>query len=78
MNYLTIYGETVKGEIISRLANTVIVKSTDGSTNVVHNTDIGEKKSGRLGDRLNTGYSFDLKECQRIGRSGFKVRKGGY
>ncbi len=80
MTYLTIYGEEITGKIVSRLLNTVVVVDEGGNTHLVHNTDIGEEAYGKHGvtmRRENIG-GFNLESCQRIGRTGYAVRKAGW
>lgn len=77
MTYVTIYGEKVKGDIIKRLLNTVIVKEASGNTHMVHKLDVGEEKHGKIGVtmRKQKDGGFDLSECKRIGQTGRTGRR---
>ena len=77
MKTVNIYGEPVSGTIIKELTNVAILEDNNNNNrHVVHLSDIRKHKA--KGTAGMPAGSFNLKECQRIGRTGRKVRRKGY
>ncbi|MDT2753144.1 hypothetical protein [Enterococcus thailandicus] len=70
MEYISIYGETIEGKIVSELENTVVVKDKKGVRYLVHKNSIDPKRKKP---------NFDLLATQSFGKCPEnKVQKIGY
>ena len=76
MKTVNIFGEPVSGTIIKELTNVAILEDLAGDRHVVHKSTIRNTK--RTKSRNDPAGSFDLAECQRIGRPIRKARRKGY
>ena len=76
MKTVNIYGEPVSGTIIKERTNVAILEDEKAVRHVVHLSDIRKHKA--KGTAGMPAGSFNLKECQRIGRTGRKTRRKGY
>ena len=76
MKTLNIFGEAIEGKQVKECVNVIIVEDLAGDRHVVHKSTIRNTK--RTKSKNDPAGSFDLAECQRIGRTGRKTRKKGY
>lgn len=76
MKTVNIFGEVIEAKQVKERNNVIIVEDLAGDRHVVHKSTIRNTK--RTKGRNDPAGSFDLAECQRIGRTGRKARKKGY
>lgn len=70
IEYISIYGERIKGKIVSKLENTVVVEDKKGHRYLVHKNSIDPKRKKS---------NFDLLATQSFGKCPEnKVQKIGY